>query len=64
MMTRQEKNVFDLVVGGHSSKEIAKKLFISVHTVDTHRKNLRFKFKVKSTPEMIMKVYALNINQQ
>jgi DNA-binding CsgD family transcriptional regulator len=63
-MTRQEKNVFDLVAGGHSSKEIAKKLFISVHTVDTHRKNLRFKLKVKSTPEMIMKVYALNVNPQ
>jgi DNA-binding CsgD family transcriptional regulator len=60
MMTRQEKNVFDLVAAGCSSKEIATKLFISVHTVETHRRNLRYKFKVRSTAQMIMKFYELN----
>jgi two-component system nitrate/nitrite response regulator NarL len=63
MMTRQEKNVFDLVATGLSSKEIAKKLFISVHTVETHRRNLRYKFNVRTTTEMIMKFYELSINQ-
>jgi DNA-binding CsgD family transcriptional regulator len=63
MMTRQEKNVFDLLVKGYSSREIAKELFISFHTVETHRKNLRTKFGVHSTTEMVAKVYETAVIQ-
>jgi len=40
---------------GLSSKEIASHLSISVHTVESHRKNLRFKFDAKNSSELIMK---------
>ncbi len=39
-LTKQEKNVLSYLAKGKSSKEIAKELFISHHTVDTHRRNL------------------------
>jgi DNA-binding CsgD family transcriptional regulator len=55
MMTRQEKVVFNLLTEGNSSRQIAEKLFISFHTVETHRKNLRHKFRAHNTSEMIMK---------
>jgi DNA-binding CsgD family transcriptional regulator len=57
MMTRQEKNIFDLLILGLSSKEIANKLFISVHTVESHRKHIRKKFGVHSTAQLVVKVY-------
>jgi two-component system response regulator FixJ len=58
MMTMQEKNIFDLLIIGQSSREIAKKIFISFHTVETHRKHLRGKFGVHSTAELINKGYS------
>jgi DNA-binding CsgD family transcriptional regulator len=59
MMTKQEKNVLDLLALGCSSRQIAERLFISFHTVETHRKNLRHKFGVHTTPEMIVKAYKV-----
>ena len=36
-----------------TNAEIAQKLFISVTTVDTHRKNLLAKFEAKNTAALI-----------
>ncbi len=54
-ITPKEKEVLSLLAQGLSSKEIASRLFISVHTVESHRKNLRFKFDAKNSSELIMK---------
>jgi len=54
-ITPKEKEVLSLLAQGFSSKEIASRLFISVHTVESHRKNLRFKFDAKNSSELIMK---------
>jgi DNA-binding CsgD family transcriptional regulator len=54
-ITPKEKEVLSLLAQGLSSKEIAGRLFISVHTVESHRKNLRFKFDAKNSSELIMK---------
>jgi DNA-binding CsgD family transcriptional regulator len=54
-ITPKEKEVLGLLAQGFSSKEIASQLFISVHTVESHRKNLRFKFDAKNSSELIMK---------
>ncbi|RYZ61979.1 MAG: LuxR family transcriptional regulator [Chitinophagaceae bacterium] len=37
---RRESEILALLLLGHQSAEIADKLFISKHTVDTHRKKL------------------------
>lgn len=42
-LTRTEKEVFDLRNKGYKNEEIAKHLFISVHTFRNHIKNIRKK---------------------
>ena len=58
-ITQKEKEVLSLLGQGLSSKEIANRLSISFHTVESHRKNLRFKFEAKNSSELIMKASAL-----
>jgi DNA-binding CsgD family transcriptional regulator len=54
-VSESERFVMELLIKGLSSQEIADKLSLSVHTINTHRKNLRAKFNCKSTAELIMK---------
>jgi DNA-binding CsgD family transcriptional regulator len=42
-----------LIADGLTNNEIALKLFISITTVETHRKNLLAKFEVKNTASLI-----------
>ena len=61
-ITSRELEVLQLIAHGFSAKQIADKLFISVHTAINHRKNLIEKFKVKNTAELVLeasKVYWL-----
>lgn len=53
VITRREKEVLGLIADGLTNGEIARQLFISVATVDTHRKNLLAKFDVKNTALLI-----------
>ncbi len=52
-MTSREKEVLQLVAEGFSSNQISKQLFISNHTVISHRKHLIKKFRVKNTAQLI-----------
>ena len=56
----REKEVLRLVAVGLTNKEIGDKLFISAHTVITHRKNISAKLGIKTIAGLTM--YAL-INQ-
>jgi len=49
----REKQVLRMIAYGMPSRQIAKKLYISNHTVISHRKNLIEKFGVKNTAELI-----------
>ena len=42
-----------LLAEGKTSNEIASQLFLSVYTVDTHRKNLLTKFEVNNTALLV-----------
>jgi DNA-binding NarL/FixJ family response regulator len=53
VLTRREKEVLELIANGFTNNEMAQKLFISITTVDTHRKNLLAKFNVKNTALLI-----------
>lgn len=53
VLTSREKEVLELIAEGLTNNEIAKKLFISVTTVDTHRKNLLAKFDAKNIASLI-----------
>jgi len=53
----REKEVLRLVAAGLTNKEIGDKLFISAHTVITHRKNITAKLGIKTIAGLTM--YAL-----
>jgi DNA-binding NarL/FixJ family response regulator len=52
-LTAREIEVLKLIADECSNPEIAKKLFISVRTVDTHRRNLLDKLRVKNTAGLV-----------
>jgi len=56
LLTKREIEVLDLLVKGMCAKEIADNLFISETTVITHKKNLKRKYNVRNTVELISKV--------
>jgi DNA-binding CsgD family transcriptional regulator len=58
-VTFREKEVLQWLSIGLSTKEIADRMNISFHTVESHRKNLRFKFAAKNSAELISKVMKL-----
>lgn len=51
--TRREKEVLQLIVKEYTTREIAKLLFISPDTVETHRLKLIQKLKVKNTAGLV-----------
>jgi DNA-binding NarL/FixJ family response regulator len=52
-LTKREKEVLILIAEGLTNVHISKKLFISIDTVDSHRKNLYAKLNVKNTAMLI-----------
>jgi len=56
-LSNREVDVLKLVALGHSNKEIADILFISTHTVMSHRKNMTEKLGIKSISGLT--VYAI-----
>lgn len=48
-LTKRELEVLRLIAQEYNTKEIADKLFISTHTVETHRKNLLSKLGMKNS---------------
>ncbi|MXY50212.1 MAG: response regulator transcription factor [Gemmatimonadetes bacterium] len=52
-LTRRESEILKFISKGHTNRQIAGKLHISVKTVENHRINLMSKFDVHSLPELI-----------
>src|SRR3954469_1828156 len=52
-LSHRESEIFRLLVSGTSSKELARRLFISVKTVETHRTNIARKLGVRSTVDLV-----------
>ncbi|MBW3545622.1 MAG: LuxR C-terminal-related transcriptional regulator [Bacteroidetes bacterium] len=53
VLTSREKEVLKLIVEEFTTTEIAEQLFISPHTVETHRKNLLSKLGAKNTAGLV-----------
>lgn len=50
----RELEVITLIAEGYTNNEIAEKLFLSPHTVNTHRKNILQKLGVNNTAAIVM----------
>jgi DNA-binding NarL/FixJ family response regulator len=53
LLTERERQVLQLVAEGHSNKEIAARLSISVSTAESHRKHLMEKLDLHNTAAMV-----------
>lgn len=51
-LTDRQLEVFRLIGGGSTTAQIAERLHISVHTVETHREHIKHKLGVASVPEL------------
>ncbi len=56
-LSLREKEILVLVVKGLTNKEIAQELFLSTHTIITHRRNIARKLEIHSTAGLT--VYAI-----
>ena len=56
-LSQREKEIITCVVKGMSNKEIAESLYISIHTVITHRRNIARKLQIHSPT--LLTVYAI-----
>jgi PAS domain S-box-containing protein len=52
-LTQREREILYLIARGNQNKEIAKQLFISVRTVETHRAKIMQKLHLQNTAELI-----------
>ena len=53
ILSEREKDVLKLVAEGLESKEVAQKLFISLNTVDNHRRNAVLRTGARDTTALI-----------
>lgn len=60
-ITPREKEVLKLVATGHSTKQIADQLGISIRTVETHRINMLKKMEVNNSAELVRKAFELKL---
>lgn len=56
-LSAREYEVLELIARGHTTAEIADALHVSVHTINSHRKNILRKLNQRSPAELI--VYAI-----
>lgn len=57
VLSQREKEIISCVVKGQTNKEIAQSLFLSTHTVNTHRRNIARKLGIHSTAGLT--IYAI-----
>ncbi|MFT7196987.1 MAG: DNA-binding CsgD family transcriptional regulator [Marinoscillum sp.] len=53
VLSHREKEILQLVAKGFTSTEISEKLFLSEHTIKTHRKNIGYKLGIKNNSEWV-----------
>lgn len=58
LLTARETEILQLISQGNSTQAIADKLFLSPHTVQTHRKSIIKKLNIKSPTEFV--IYAMD----
>lgn len=60
-LTQREKEILKFLVEGFSKKQIAEKLFLSYHTIDSHIRNIYEKLEVHSGNSAVAKALKENL---
>jgi len=53
-LSKRELEIIELIAEGYTNTQIAEKLFLSAHTINTHRKNVMSKLGVNNTAAIVM----------
>ncbi|NHM05681.1 response regulator transcription factor [Flavobacterium sp. CYK-4] len=61
ILSQREKEIIQLIAQEFTTEEIAEKLFISKHTIESHRKNIFLKLQVKNIAGLIKKAIYLGV---
>ncbi|WP_299713034.1 response regulator transcription factor [uncultured Tenacibaculum sp.] len=59
IVTKREREIIQLIAEELTVEEIAEKLFLSKHTVETHKKNIFFKLQIKTNAGLVKKAIKL-----
>lgn len=60
-ISTREQEILHLIAHEYRSHEIAKELFISVNTVQTHRRNLLDKLRVKNVAGLVRRGFEIGV---
>jgi DNA-binding NarL/FixJ family response regulator len=60
-LTKREQEVLEMVTEGLTTQEIAKKIFVSFDTVETHRRNIIQKFGARNTVDAVVKAMRMGM---
>ncbi|MFL0685225.1 MAG: response regulator transcription factor [Algoriphagus aquaeductus] len=63
ILSKREKQIANLVAEGLTSSEIAKQLFLSDLTVNTHRRNLIQKLGLKNSAQLVAFIQNLKYSE-
>ncbi|WP_214227671.1 helix-turn-helix transcriptional regulator [Pedobacter sp. B4-66] len=61
LLSKREKDIIKLIVQGRSSSDISEILYISIHTVNNHRKNIIRKLEINNLCELTKFAILFNI---
>lgn len=61
VITRREKEVLECIAKGLTNPEIAEKLFVSITTIETHRKNLLHKLNANNTASLVRQAFYFEL---
>ena len=64
VLSERENEIITLIAEGQTNEQIAELLFLSKHTVNTHRKNIMKKLRINSASEMILYAIQAGIVQR
>jgi DNA-binding NarL/FixJ family response regulator len=60
-LTQRELEIIRLIKEGKSSAQIAESIYLSVFTVETHRRNINLKLNIKNPAELVRKAIEMGL---
>ena len=61
LLSKREYDVLHLITKEYTTKEIANRLFLSTHTVISHRRNLMRKLNARNSAGMVYRAFSYGI---
>ena len=61
MLTKREVQILRMISHGYTVKEISSMLFVSDHTIITHKRNMLTKLEINNSPRLVRKGFELGL---